>query len=585
VRPGHVRALVYLLTHRPVELSAEQKTELHTWIKENAVHLNTVEAGSGFEDMQPLKDVIGDARIVALGELPHLTREFYQVKHRMVEFLVTEMDFTLFAIEGTFAGALELNDYILTGDGDAERALAALVYPAWVTEEVLAMVKWMREYNATHEKKVKFYGIDDKPAMGSAEAVYKYLKKTNGTSDYDEVLEVLKNPWTSGQLLSGPKAKIHSTAEEIGKLIAYLETKRPAYTRQSPSEQEIEKQREWGLASQHARVLLQNLKFRGLPSISAASNLRDIHMAENVRWIMDYEKGAKMILWAANPHINGAPGDGMGSYLRRAYGDDIVIVGLLFNRRFSAEPNDELSTESTNQLTSESKGNLEATLAKAGLNIGVLDFRSPPKGIVSKYFKSPIRADNGANYVYPWAYDAVLFVESTTNARPASGGRIGKYVTLEKSANLGFEEMEDGRLRDWNLQGGQSRVEYETTGSDEQPYEGDMCGMIKRVPGRAFGQSMGNIVQSVKPGDFKGKKIQFSAAVRVTGGRGYLWLSIDNRSKEPDVFRQQEITSEKWQQYSISAEVSQKASKITYGLAYVGEGAVFIDAVSIGSSE
>lgn len=65
--------------------------------------------------MQPLKGMIGDARIVALGEAAHMNRDFYRVKHRMVEFLVNEMDFTVFAIEATFAGALELNDYILTG--------------------------------------------------------------------------------------------------------------------------------------------------------------------------------------------------------------------------------------------------------------------------------------------------------------------------------------------------------------------------------------------------------------------------------------------------------------------------------------
>ncbi len=34
------------------------------WLKENAVHLNSVEADSGFDDMQPLKAIIGDARIL-----------------------------------------------------------------------------------------------------------------------------------------------------------------------------------------------------------------------------------------------------------------------------------------------------------------------------------------------------------------------------------------------------------------------------------------------------------------------------------------------------------------------------------------
>ena len=120
------------------------------------------------DDLRRLKPMFADASIVALGEEAHLNRSFSRAKHRMVEYLVTELDFTVFAIEGTFGGALELNDYLLTGNGDPSRALAALMYPAWNIEAILDMVIWMRQYNATHEKKVKFYGFDLKPATGSA---------------------------------------------------------------------------------------------------------------------------------------------------------------------------------------------------------------------------------------------------------------------------------------------------------------------------------------------------------------------------------------------------------------------------------
>jgi hypothetical protein len=136
VRIGHVRFLILQFSSPPT-LSTEETAELHTWLREDAVHLKTVAAGSGFDDMQPLKAMIGDIRVVALGEAAHLNRDFYRVKHRMVEFLVDEMDLTVFAIEATFAGALELNDYIVDGNGTPESALAALVYSAWRAEAVL----------------------------------------------------------------------------------------------------------------------------------------------------------------------------------------------------------------------------------------------------------------------------------------------------------------------------------------------------------------------------------------------------------------------------------------------------------------
>lgn len=107
--------------------------------------------------------------------------------------------------------------------------------------------------------------------------------------------------------------------------------------------------------------------------------------------------------------------------------------------------------------------------------------------------------------------------------------------------------------------------------------------MIKRVPGRPFGEPFGNMVQSIKASGFRGEKIQFSAAARVSDGIGYLWLSIDV-SRAPSIFQQQTITSDEWQKYHILTEVPQEAAKITYGLAYVGQSAAFIDDVAIGNS-
>src|SRR5215472_1793281 len=86
-----------------------------SWIRANAIPLKTVEAGHGFDDMMPLERVVGDARVVALGEATHGTREFFQLKHRMIEFLATQMGFTLFTIEANMPEAYKLNDYVLGG--------------------------------------------------------------------------------------------------------------------------------------------------------------------------------------------------------------------------------------------------------------------------------------------------------------------------------------------------------------------------------------------------------------------------------------------------------------------------------------
>jgi erythromycin esterase len=99
-----------------VVLSAQTRQEaaVAEWVRSTAIRLQTVEAGHGFADLQPLKRVVGNARIVSLGEATHGTREFFQLKHRLLEFLATEMGFTIFSIEANLPEAYRLNDYVLT---------------------------------------------------------------------------------------------------------------------------------------------------------------------------------------------------------------------------------------------------------------------------------------------------------------------------------------------------------------------------------------------------------------------------------------------------------------------------------------
>ena len=147
-----------LLLLAPVRAADNQSVV--DWIRANAIRLNTPEAGHGFDDMQPLKKVIGDARVVELGEATHGTREFFQLKHRMLEFLATQMGFTIFSIEANMPEAYKLNDYVLTGKGDPKELLKGMYFWTWDTEEVLDMILWMRKFNESGKGRIEFTGFD-----------------------------------------------------------------------------------------------------------------------------------------------------------------------------------------------------------------------------------------------------------------------------------------------------------------------------------------------------------------------------------------------------------------------------------------
>ena len=209
-------ALVCLATSPALAADAE----VVDWIKSAAIPIKTVEAGHGFDDMQPLRKIVGEARVVSLGESTHGTREHFQMKHRMLEFLVSEMGFAVFAIEASLPDCIPINDYVLHGIGDPEKAVAGQGFWTWNTEEVLELVKWMRRYNQdpSHTTKLKFYGFDMQNEHSAGHAVLKYLARVDPgaeTSARDALAPMLSGRMSLGEGSPDDLAKVRAALASI----------------------------------------------------------------------------------------------------------------------------------------------------------------------------------------------------------------------------------------------------------------------------------------------------------------------------------------------------------------------------------
>ncbi len=143
--------------------------------------IRTVAAETDFADLLPFRQVVGDARVVSLGEATHGTREFFRMKHRLVEFMVEDLGFTLFGIEANLTEARVVNEYVLHGVGDPAVALKGLYFWTWDTEEVLEMLRWMRRYNTRVSvgRQVRFFGFDMQEPSVAFERLRGYLKQVN----------------------------------------------------------------------------------------------------------------------------------------------------------------------------------------------------------------------------------------------------------------------------------------------------------------------------------------------------------------------------------------------------------------------
>jgi len=149
--------------------------EIVAWLKANSIPLATTEPHSGFKDIEFLRAAVGDARIVSLGEATHGTREFFQLKHRVIEYCVAELGFTMVAFEANYGDTLAVNDYVLNGKGSAAEVVAGMGFWIWNTEEVVALVEWIRAWNIAHDRKVTFYGFDMQTCLSAARHLLGYL--------------------------------------------------------------------------------------------------------------------------------------------------------------------------------------------------------------------------------------------------------------------------------------------------------------------------------------------------------------------------------------------------------------------------
>jgi erythromycin esterase-like protein len=62
---------------------------------EKIIHpLVTSKANGNYADLAFIKTALSEATVVGLGEVTHGISECFQIKHRLLEFLVKEMDFS-----------------------------------------------------------------------------------------------------------------------------------------------------------------------------------------------------------------------------------------------------------------------------------------------------------------------------------------------------------------------------------------------------------------------------------------------------------------------------------------------------------
>lgn len=436
------------LTAQETSPSRADTTRVVTeWLRANTVPITSIEPGSDYADLRPLRDALRGVQVIGLGEATHGSREIFQMKHRLVEFLVKELGFTALAMEASFSGCEAINDYVLTGKGDPYAVLSAQGYTAWDNEEFLALVEWLRAHNRTMPaaRKVHFYGTDVLLAKGtSRDRVLAYLRRyAPGKVASTDTLFRLLTAEEYNAPDRGNQTALASTLVPLRELRSYLADNKQRLTRVS-SARELEQ------IAKYVEVMEQGVftLTKDVPARFAAEHLkRDDYQWQNLQYLMRKERpNTKFMIWQHNSHVSYEP-DMIGFHLRRAIGDKYYSLALQTHRgTFQSR----VKTPEGNwaALTADTMLAAPRTLGSyfvgAGKGNAFLNMRrAPTNPIVERWLHTALPVATG-HWVYRGAtanfhsvkvgevYDGMLFIEQSTPTRPTKNA-------LERSARwLGF---------------------------------------------------------------------------------------------------------------------------------------------------
>jgi len=408
--------------------------ELDTWLHANATPFATTDPTAAVADLAPFRTIIGDARIVALGEDTHGTHEFFAMKHRLLRFLVTQMGFTLFAMEADLPETNRINDYVHGTAGDPAALFKQVNFSIENTQEVLDLIRWMRAYNDQRGSApaVSFLGFDMQYPHVAMDDVIAYLRTVDPAAA--DRSSSLYEPFRPYQNAPGAYAKADADVQaqcraNIGVVYADLAAHKAAYAQASSPQAYAQ-----GLRT--ARIVMQAEDLAA--GMDAES--RDRYMAENAAWLLEQGgAGAKIVLWAHNAHVGTTKSStfrSMGSYLRERYSDEMRVFGFEFGMGlFNAAGYDALNQRyypvGPQRVPAPPSDSYEAAWQRAGEPRLVIDLRQSEGDSPAEVWvrgPHPYRSV-GAVYTYgkpeeyfsadslPSAFDAMIYFAQTTASK------------------------------------------------------------------------------------------------------------------------------------------------------------------------
>ena len=313
-----------------------------------------IDAPGGVPPRAVLEDLIGDARVVLIGESSHGTHEFYDARAEITKWLIEEKGFTAVAAEADWPDAYRVNRYVrgTGGDQSPEEALRGFQrFPAWMWRNTVVrdFVGWLRWHNgrctADGRRQTGFYGLDLYSLHRSMDEVIGYLERVDPAAAARARARYACFDHSDGEdgqaygyaaaFGAGPNCERQAVEQLIE-----LQRNTAEYLRHDgePAEDELFYAQQNAATVRNAEAYYRGM-FRGRVT---SWNMRDAHMAQTLTALLGHldrhggPEPAKVVVWAHNSHVGDAratevSADGqltIGQLAREQFGEDCRLIGF-----------------------------------------------------------------------------------------------------------------------------------------------------------------------------------------------------------------------------------------------------------------
>jgi erythromycin esterase len=392
------------------------------WIRENG-HTIASLTSEDYSDLQFLKPILANRRIVQIGESRHYVAEYHAVNVRLVKFLHEEMGYDVIAFESSLYECFAANEDETLSPSEL---MDNSVYGVWRTRQTLPLFQYIQKSRLTETplvlagfdmKSSSLQGIQSRPVFLSDVVSRIDAQYAQEVGELDQgLVEVMltifddQEGWDSFM-----EQNYERLSQQYFVLVDFLdqhEAELQLAFSDNPTIPRVARQTAWSVAH-------ELLYYNGW-IVSASDSGRDSLMAENIEFLeKELYPDKKIIVWAHNGHIRHSresqPRHPMGTWLLARYRPELYTVGLYAYELPSGH-------DSLDGWPATLEASMEGILHRVGIPYLFVDMlsQSQSEGNSWMFETMPVRFTVTYEHIVPRDhYDAILYIDQVHRSNPS----------------------------------------------------------------------------------------------------------------------------------------------------------------------